>query len=477
MYTPLFMGKRSLPRYFVPRSGDSDEGAYAPGAFPYLHPVDLLYTSARHTYEREWIVMVDGTGSLQAIAGECMNDLPAEIQSELSFNEVLSSGNCRLVNASEFYLFSVQLLEQPTEAPGLNDPVYLYGRMFGPCSTNEGQEPGIDGQLTVSRADLLLGLVQGADYAFQYAGQGGEHGKTSRCFHMVLPGDRDEEVRQGKGIVIAYPLLPPELLLTDVSNELIVSHMLYDVLAELKDDVVKERINHPLKSQILPVPSRSSMELQLEGQGYVVKGNTAVRKIATSDGFTGFLASVYGTLMKDKLELPQEGTIGDFIDIARQAIKSLPGWPPPRSAMMRDCVRRVPEDVRARAASSRSSKAAYTKPVKIPQSSYVPPAPSGATASNRSNRSPNPNQTPDWMQDFMNAHKKAGSSTSRVTASVWTARDSQQANQERSSRPDWMKDFDQGGGAPIAAQKRAEMEAKNESKKEAQAKEWMKDFE
>src|SRR5262249_50279233 len=151
-----------------------------------------------------------------------------------------------------------------------------------------------------------------------------------RCFHLLLPGDREEEISRGSGIILAYPLLPPELILTDVSNEFVVSRLLYDILIAIKEDLEREQVAHPMRSSVLPVPSRMNLEQELMAQGYEIKGDAAVKKPGGGGGFQGFLSTVFGPLMSDRLDLPPEGEADDFLNLAVIALNTLPGWPSPR---------------------------------------------------------------------------------------------------------------------------------------------------
>ena len=74
---------------------------------------------------------------------------------QVSFHEV-AGGSRRLLRAAELYLFELQLVEQAADRPGFDDPVHLYGTLLGPLSP-AGLGEVTEGQLTVTRADLLEG--------------------------------------------------------------------------------------------------------------------------------------------------------------------------------------------------------------------------------------------------------------------------------------------------------------------------------
>jgi hypothetical protein len=269
---------------------------------------------------------------------------------------------------------------------------------------------------------------------------------------MLLPGDREEEIRRGSGLVLAYPLLPAELTLTDVSNELVVSQLLYDILVALKEDLEREQIAHALRSIVLPVPSRTTLERQLISQGYEIKGGAAVKKAPSGGGFQGLLATVFGPLMSDRLELPPEGEADDFLDLAVTALNTLPGWPSPRIAALRSCVKPVPAGAYRNALTRRAAQA--------PQIRGPQPGVNQRPAQIRPVRPAN--EPPDWMRDFIASHREPGAPPPRLTST--SAPDRKSPAQEA----EWMKDF-----APRPEDKRRTPD-KAESQTEPG---WSEDFE
>lgn len=105
---------------------------------PLAHLVASFVVGHRHLEERRWAVAVDGLGHLRALPCEDRGQLPAGLQSELAFHEMSGGQPPRLLEAGEVFLFNLQLLEQPAGAPGWNDPVYLYGKLYGPWPAGAG---------------------------------------------------------------------------------------------------------------------------------------------------------------------------------------------------------------------------------------------------------------------------------------------------------------------------------------------------
>ncbi|HMY73827.1 MAG TPA: hypothetical protein PLQ88_18560 [Blastocatellia bacterium] len=405
--------------------------------------MDCFCLNNRHTASQEWIIATDALGNLQALPDGDRQHLPPEVQTELAWFE-MGSHHKRQIEAAELYLFYLQVLEQLPEAPGLNDPIYLYGTLFGPYPS-ASPAAGIEGQLTITRADLLEGLLLGADFAFRYAGSGGD---PSRCFHLTLPADTEDAIKRGQGVVIAYPLLPPELIVNDVANELFACRLLYDTMSALKADAEEENIHHPLKQTTLPVPNRALLEQQLQTEGYEIKGDKAVRKSNRDGEPAGLLAKVFGALLSESLKLPPEGQPEDFLQLAKLTLQALPGWPTARSVALKNLIK---------PASPIAARTAIT-----------PPPPHVQTFASRPKLPPRAtNEPPAWVKDFAATHQRPNSEKPRLT--------SHSTNDTNS--PEWMKDFDEPA-IPSAIQNETNTSDKsphNPVNKNPQP-DWMQDF-
>jgi hypothetical protein len=454
-----FLGGRGLmtqhlfPRYFIGRSNALPQDNSSGEVLPPDHIIDSFFIGGRHLVERELAIGVDCLGNLRAMPLDDFDMFPVTARTELAYHDMSGGGQRRMLEATEFSLFRLELLEQPAGTPGWNDPVYLYGTLYGPWpSSDRKHAAGIEGQLTITRGDLLEGMVRGSGHAFRYAGSDGKGGQDVRCFHLLLPGGREDEIRGGSGIVLAYPLLPAELTLTDVSNELVVSQLLYDVLVALKEDLEREQIVHPLRSIVLPVPSREILERQLMSQGYEIKGDAAVKKAEAGGGFQGILATVFGPFMSDRLELPPEGEPDEFLDLAVTTLNTLSGWPSPRIAALRSCVKPVPAEAYRNALTRRAAPAPQ---IRVPQPHMIQ-----RPAQLRPVRLVN--ETPDWMRDFIAAHREPGAPPPRLTST------SAPNLKSKAQELEWMKDF-----TPESADKH-----RKQDKSESQTKpEWLDDFE
>jgi len=428
----------TVPRYFT-RAGSSPEteerSAGDPSRAAYVQ--DILRLGSAEIPEREWIVAVDLDGNLDLVAVEDREALPGEAQRGLADHEVGSGARVRHIDARELFLFAVELVEQPADTPGLNDLVYLYGRLTGPFPRVPGAAlPVSNGQLAATRADILDGLIHAEPHAFCHPVPFGAR-SAPRSFHLMLPGGRVEDIEAGRSIVLAYPMLSPEISTVDAGNEALTVQILHDLLRALEDD--RARTGHPPLPRRVPVPSRAAHVAELEAAGWHVKGDRATRTPTARNAIGALIARAFS----ETLDLPPEGTTADFFAVARLALESL-GWP----------------DERSRALHARW-RAGTAGPRAVP----APPAPAAPAVPPRPAPLPPRVQRPrrdDWMKDFIDAHAKTKGTPPRITSSRVTSstslsrppksvdwqRDFETAKEpdesrgdQRPAEPEWMKDF------------------------------------
>lgn len=493
-----------LPRYFINRAGTATHSEIDALSEP-IHIVDCFMIEPRNRPTTEYIITVNNLGQLQALPGSERNNLPVELQTELSFHEMSNRGKLRRLLIDEFYLFNIQLLEQPTNTPGLDDPIYLYGNLIGPFPNLENTDGLIfEGQLTLNRVDLLDGVVQGANFPFCYSNSSGS--PFSRCFHMMLAGDSESELRSGKGIVLAYPLMPPELLFDNIANDFNTAQLLYDLLNALREDLISESIKNPLRDLILPVPNRMRLEQQLKAEGYTIKGDTAIKQSGEKSSWGKWLGAIVDAIAGEELQLPPEGRIGDYLQIAHNTLASLPNFPPARLMALHAAVKvggfttpinnlSAPPVIRTPNPSLQNQSAPEPQNAQKFRVRVGPVAKSDGPAS--------------WMQDFLVAHQQSGLNSrltlmsdigQSVKAKVNDADNISKGNKPVKQRTeqmpaqpqDWMSDF----SAPVPAansavnsvpsaspqkpnNKAAKSQNREEAKEEAASKKpsWMEDFE
>ncbi|MCC6623936.1 MAG: hypothetical protein IT385_21950 [Deltaproteobacteria bacterium] len=407
-----------LPRFFLPSAHDVD-GPEAPPGEP-VHVIDRL-VHVRDGAPVERLVGLDSLGALVAHDVDHREALLGSIRAHLAHAEVQSARVRRVETApGGLWLMAIELLEQLPDAPGPNDPVYLYGTLW---PADDPLVAGRRGQLTTTRGDVLRGLVEGLAWAFRYPPDEGE--RVPRAFHLALPGDRAEVVRGGRGIVLADPATEPALLGAHASNEIQALHLYHDVLAALRGDADHDGdAGGPL-----PVPDLTGFVKDLVDQGWTIADD---QRSATREApAAGFFKRLFGG--RESVELPAPANVEDYARRARAELARLDAWPTPSSEAL---FTRVGPWSGALGGSSRTIPAARASSP-LPAATSAEPAPRPAprpigAAAPRASRD-------EWMRDFVIEHAPRHPRLTPVRPPPPPAPLSRPAER---GRPDWMKDFD-----------------------------------
>ncbi|MFB1483842.1 hypothetical protein [Corallococcus sp. RDP092CA] len=427
----------SPPRYFVPHAASPVEPAPCDDS-EVIHALDAFLLEPAYLGESEWLVCTDVVGQLQLIPGSERARLPASVQAQLAHHEVASGQPPRRLAATELFFFAPEVVEHPADAEGFNDPVYLYGALTGPWPGHDVTR--VNGQLTVTRGDVLAGFANGARDAFHYV-KDAESRDAPRAYHALLPGDRAEQLARGRGLVLTYPAVPAELQTHHAANGAQVASVLHAVLSQLQEDARAHQGPRELAALELPVPSRAMAIADLELHGYDVKGDLATPR-PTKGGLVGKLA---GWLHDETVRVPREAPPPEFLELARRVLPLLPGWPTETERALRALVLAGTLSPGPRATAPRAPTPAASIPPRLP----TPPA-----------------RASDWMQDFIDSHGKPGGAKPRLThlsskpaprpapRASWQAdfapaaparpasRQQEEAPAPPGERPDWMRDFE-----------------------------------
>ena len=338
----------------------------------------------------ELIVATDANGVV------CLGErdaLPRRAQVQVAYHDVATSKRALELRAQELYIFDLQTIEMLPDAPGLNDPLYLYGHMYGPYPAARDAVP-VEGQLTVTRADLIGALVHGVEMAFAYPPEA----QGSRAVHALLPGEGADMIALGRGVILALPLAPAWLPECPLSNDLVVAQLLYDVLVALRAELRVEGA--------LPVPNRAALEADLVAKGWRIEGDEAVKPRAT--GLLGALRS------SEKKQLPRQATLDELVAEARTLLTKLPGVPTAEALALRALV----------GSFQRTPVMPVVKTPGAPTPVSLPPrSPTPRVAADRS----------DWVKDFVDAHRAPSRPPPRVTTPARVI--------SKDATPAWMEDF------------------------------------
>jgi hypothetical protein len=372
---------------------------------------------------RRVVVARDLAGELHLVDEDGPAGLPDALRRDVGRHEIARGRPPRLLDVEEIWLFSVDLLEEPADSPGTNDPVQLYGRLSGPWGPSSSAPRACNGQLTVTRGDLLRGFSESGGQPFLVDG--------GAILHTLLPGDRVEDVASGRGAVLAYALLPLDAGGLDGGNETCAIQVFDGLVHALQDDLRKHAVGVPFATRLLPVVDRRSLESRLEAEGFAVEGDVAERK-------TGFLS-------KERRALPPEWKVDDVGSVAREALGALgAAFPDARSAALwlrtqgrapafavpstRTTTTATTTATTARAASSSAGETAATKPATVVEQPFR-------------------RRAPDWMNDFASPTTTAAPRRTAVAPAPARPRapvssSSTSGASAGAPRPDWMKDFD-----------------------------------
>jgi hypothetical protein len=424
----------SLPRYFV--RSDSPPGAGARSELAHCADSFRLFSRAASL---EVVVGVDRAGELAYTTGPARANMSERALRELSVHELLCSSEkrppARAIQAERLFLFEMEFLEQ-VAGPELNQPVYAYGTLIGPI-VDETPAARVRGQLTLTRADLLEGFAIGREFAFRCAAEGtGAHA----VYHALLPGGRAEDIAEGRDVLLAYPLAPTELAEENLENAAIVQLLVAELVEALRKDLSREE----------------------RGRGLLEKW--------------------FGTSRAAQLVSPETLDFSASMELAAMALRYMPEWPSARSRALR--TRIVPEDTldglvrspariggeftpsmhgagnqtRAEPASAPAPQAALTSA----------PAPQAALPTRAARWKKPADAPPAWTRDFLPEQHRADPAASYVTwkaprstkklpdSSEWMddfrapaqssgaagAREQSASENEKATRPDWMRDFD-----------------------------------
>ncbi|GDX82384.1 hypothetical protein LBMAG42_41950 [Deltaproteobacteria bacterium] len=402
----------SLPHFFLP-VGDAKPLTEAPLA----QVCDLVRLGESDT---DWAVVRDLRGTLRLTEAQ---GLPPNLARAVHAHE-LARGLPRRLAVRELWLFDLQLVEAPSNPPGANDPVEVYGRLTGPfCGA--GGAASYDGRLALTRADLVAGFVEESPSALTVTT---DSRAPERCLHGWLPGDRIGEIAGGNGAILAYKLMPLDFESGHASNEVGISELLIQSLERLQADLIAAKVEHPFTATPLPVLDREAVIADLESRGFTIQGDIATPNAGLSDKVVGALTSLFGTpkeLAAFQRKVPAQGTLDDYLALGRLALAALPGWPDARANALRALVRRDRPGLGL-------TGAAAPAPPRIPANAAGP-------APERPVMPPGPR---DWSEDF--APRAATPAKTRPLA-VKTAekRSTKPApSPAKPARPTWMDDFE-----------------------------------
>jgi hypothetical protein len=395
--------ERLVLRYFVPH-GESLE-LPSPLDTGLARPVDA-FVLGEAGLSRRVIVARDLMGELVVVDEDGPGGLPDAIRFAVGHHELARGRPPRFVDATQVWLLAIDLLEQASDGPGTNDPLQLYGRLSGPWGAKTTAH-ACNGQLTVTRGDLLRGFAEGAEQPFLVPG--------GAIFHAAVPGGLPEDLAGGHGIVLAYALLPLDAGGFEGGNESSALQIFHGLVHAFHDDLRRQGSRHAFAQRTLPVDDQRTLAARLQAEGFTIRDGVAWKRS--------------GLFARERRPLPPEWTIDDIGPVAREALSALAsGFPDPRSAALWARIQPA------------SPASAFVPTSGSPTWTPAPPRRSPKTVVEQPFR----RRDPDWMNDFATSTTAVPPRRTRVSPPSSTATRGPAASSDRRyvSKPDWMKDFE-----------------------------------
>ena len=262
------------------------------------HALDLF-----HHQGHDQIVALCNDQELRLLPGH--SALPREVKNEVACHRV-SSPQVRRLEATEYYLMDVRTLETD-EGDRQHRMARLAGTLYSPAGARG------EGELVLRISELLYALCQSAQRPFRYS--------DGLFYGLILPGDSEENLRQGRGVILGYPVPPVELRNLCFSNEEWLKQAFFECLNTIQNDLKEVKPNAPFSLLTLPVPSRAMLIAELKQQGYDIVQDRAIAS-AKSGSLAGRMLKLFGHLTGQGFSLPPEATIADYHKLGVETLQS-----------------------------------------------------------------------------------------------------------------------------------------------------------
>ncbi|MCU0242653.1 MAG: hypothetical protein MUF51_09565, partial [Vicinamibacteria bacterium] len=267
------------------------------------------------------IVYRDELGSLRLTRADSPA-VPGPVREQLLAHEAIAVPRY-LVGTTQIFLMEIDDVLSIGDTPGVDDPLWLTGRLHGPFARFDGMDAGrhVDGRLSTTRRELLASALHGAPHAIHVTATG----RAGRLHHLVLPGEDVLAISRGVGIILAYPR-PKAFSASSPGNELEVAVLLRTTLLDLQADLRRTNADGAFVATEIPeVLERVFRETEAPARAAHPTRRWFARiasLLVTNDG-------------------PAAGGLEDFLRLAHQALSGLEGALPAR---MKEVLARIRVD-------------------------------------------------------------------------------------------------------------------------------------
>ncbi len=325
------MGKDALnlphdawPEYFQPRTGQEDLRQTEEAPCIPTGLLDLLYLRRSEGTQPEFVTVAACLGgSIAAIPDDRSSALPEDLRDQLQILTINQRARFRLITAVAVDIFRLDAMKQGVQASGFNDAVFLYGQLHARLAYSlenlEIRALQNEGRLTIGRLDLLQSVRESLLNPLSQPGA-----DDQKTYQFFIPTGAPAEIRSGRSLALLYPTLDPDVF-EQTDNAAFTMQIAYDLLVKLREDMQKEGINAPFTHAQLPVPDRKKIETDLADNGYVITGDTAVKRAdwdATVAGktFLGRVRQLADAKSAPPISVPRQANPNDYVAAIDEAL-------------------------------------------------------------------------------------------------------------------------------------------------------------
>lgn len=250
--------------------------------------------------------------------------LPDTLQHHVNLARVSQHDGLRDIAAKVIDVFTVDSVEL-RQASGYNDGVLLYGRWCARLKAGADQVLHKHGCLAVGRLHLLYAFHTGLNHTWVHP-----ESPDDAVYHLLVPTEPFNETLRGDGIGLVYPAFDVDTF-NRADNTAMTMRLIYDVLSQLQAELRRDAVRDDFVRAVLPVPSRRRLEIELEGSGYAIRGDKAIKlkQQATDPKDPGQGAGLLTRLRRwserwsaEQIDLPPQATPEAYRVLIEQAIET-----------------------------------------------------------------------------------------------------------------------------------------------------------
>lgn len=380
-----------VPSNFIPHADQLERQSPLSEAIWPEHALDIF---------SDRLVTLCNDGQLREVSAD--SALPREVKNEVACHRV-ASPQVRKVWFSDYSLFNIKTLDTDEGERGQR-----MARMSG-ILFDDGQQGS--GELVLRVSELLYALCEAVQNPFRYA--------NGAFYGLALPGESEEHLRQGRGLILGYAVPPVELRAAGIGNEEWMKMAFFECLQTIQNDLKEIKPKAPFSLKNLPVPSKAMLIAELKQQGYDIVQDRAISNM-NRNTLTGRMLKVFGNLTGQGFQLPPEATLQDYLKLGRETLAEVFEPVPFRMKALQPPPPPPPPPP------PKPEYLSITTSPSIPKATPPPPTPQLPTS-----------PRDDWMSDF------GGGPTSAPPAQPKKPKPFQAPPPPKpAGKPDWAKDFE-----------------------------------